>query len=143
MAAARRRRDPSAVAAFDAFDGRYLSLTSFRKDGSAAATPVWFVRENGRLLVETGTSTWKVKRIRRNPEVLVAPCTASGRPRGEAVSGRAELLSAEETQRVRQLLSRKYRYDLVVLRPIRWITRVVTRHAEKPIGIAITPRDGA
>jgi hypothetical protein len=47
----------------------------------AAAAPVWFVWRNGRLLVQTDAASGKVKRIRRNPQVRVAVCTASGRLR--------------------------------------------------------------
>ena len=46
-------------------DARYLSLTTFRKDGTPVATPVWVVSDDGRrLLVWTGADTWKAKRIR-------------------------------------------------------------------------------
>ena len=40
------------------------------------ATPVWFVQQGGRLLVETDAAAGKVKRIRCNPAVQVAACTA-------------------------------------------------------------------
>jgi len=33
------------------FPGRYLSVTSFKRDGTGVATPVWFVSEE-RLLIE-------------------------------------------------------------------------------------------
>src|SRR5512141_1567688 len=39
--------------AMEPFKGKYLSLTSFKRDGTGVATPVWFVAENGHLLVET------------------------------------------------------------------------------------------
>jgi PPOX class probable F420-dependent enzyme len=54
------------------FPGRYLSITSFRRDGTGKATPVWFVQEDGRLLVETDAGSFKVQRIRRNPSVTNA-----------------------------------------------------------------------
>ena len=47
-----------------AFAGKYLSLTSFRRDGTGVATPVWFVEVDGRLLVETDAGSYKVRRIR-------------------------------------------------------------------------------
>ena len=72
-------RQPAVTLA--AFPGKYVSLTSYRRDGTAVATPVWFVRQDGRLLVETGAASGKVKRIRRNPAVQVAVC-ARGRLRG-------------------------------------------------------------
>ena len=71
-----RRPTPPAV------PGKYLSLTSFRRDGTGVATPVWFVEAGGRLLVETDAASYKVRRIRRNPQVTIAPCTATGRRRG-------------------------------------------------------------
>ncbi len=130
--------------AFDAFDGRYLSLTSFRRDGTPVATPVWFVREDGRLLVETGARSWKVRRIRRNGDVTVAVCTASGRLRGAPLPAHAELLPPDELARVHALLGRKYRFDLLLLRPIRRLVRLVSRaQVEESVALALTPRDGA
>ena len=54
------------------FRGKYLSLTSFRRDGSGVATPMWFVDDNGHLVVETDADSYKVKRIRRDPHVRIA-----------------------------------------------------------------------
>src|SRR5450759_2258846 len=47
------------------FRGKYLSVISYKRDGTSVATPVWFVEEDGRLLVGTGAASGKVKRIRR------------------------------------------------------------------------------
>jgi PPOX class probable F420-dependent enzyme len=63
--------------------GKYLSITSYKQNGTAVATPVWFVDQDGRLLVETDAASGKVKRIRHNPAVLVAACAANGRLRGD------------------------------------------------------------
>jgi uncharacterized protein len=53
---------------------RYISITTFRRDGTPVATPVWVVAEGGRLYVWTGAQTGKAKRIRHHPAVTVAPC---------------------------------------------------------------------
>jgi len=46
---------------------KYIRLTTYRKDGTEASTPVWVVSDDGRrLLVWTGVATWKVRRIRRD-----------------------------------------------------------------------------
>jgi PPOX class probable F420-dependent enzyme len=88
---------------------RYLSLTTRRKDGSLVATPVWVVSDDGRrLLIWTGASTWKVKRIRRDPHVLVAACSMRGRERGERLDGVARILGPEGADLVVPLLRRKY-----------------------------------
>ena len=89
-------------------DGKYVSITSFKRDGSGVATPVWFIEEGGRLLVHTGAESFKVKRIRRNPAVTVAPCGPTGKLRGAPVPGHAELLPDTEVVRVQRLLARKY-----------------------------------
>jgi PPOX class probable F420-dependent enzyme len=85
------------------------------------ATPVWFVQRDGRLLVQTDAASGKVKRIRRDPQVRVAICTASGRLRGEQVPAVAEILPGSETGAVEQLIAGKYRFDMLIFRPIRFI----------------------
>lgn len=73
-------------------DERYLLLTTFRRNGEPMPTPVWFVMDGPRILVWTGAGTGKVRRIRANPAVTVAACTARGRPRGETIAGHATIL---------------------------------------------------
>ncbi len=50
----------------------------------------------------------KVKRIRNNPRVRVAPCGLRGALLGEWVDARAEILQGEEAARGMRLLNRKY-----------------------------------
>jgi uncharacterized protein len=88
--------------------GKYMLLTTYRRDGSAKGTAVWVVRDGDALGVWTGTSTAKVKRIRRNPVVTVASCTGRGEPLGEAKTARAEILGPEDTERIRALVKKKY-----------------------------------
>ncbi len=45
--------------------GKYLSLTSYRRDGTGVATPVWFVEEGGRILVKTDLDSYKYRLDRR------------------------------------------------------------------------------
>ena len=76
---------------FDALaGGRYVRLSTFRKSGAVVPTPVWFARLGKNLYVVTGRNTGKVKRIRNNPGVAVAPSDFRGRPKGpemRAVAG--------------------------------------------------------
>ena len=103
------------------FEGKYLSLTSYRADGSGVATPVWFVEVDGRLLVDTGGDSYKVTRIRRDPRVTVALCSARGRVHSPSVDASARVLDRDQVGGVKELLARKYRLDLLLLRPIRAI----------------------
>ncbi len=92
---------------------RYVSLTTFRKDGTPVATPVWAVADGGELYVWTRSDSWKVKRIRNNGRVTVAACDVRGRvEEGAAVlEGRARILDEAGLRRVRRLLSRKYTWQ--------------------------------
>lgn len=121
--------------------GKYLSLTSFKRDGTGVATPVWFVDDGERLLVTTGADSFKVKRIRRNPHVTIAPCTASGRLRSDPVAAIAGLLPADELPRVQQLMARKYRVDRVLILPIyRLVQRLRGAGGnDEVVALAITP----
>jgi len=105
------------------FAGKYLSLTTFKRDGTAVATPVWFVVDDGRLLVVTDAESFKVKRIRRNPAVTVARCSASGRVHGEPVVAHAEILPDTDMVRAERLMNRKYRLDRIVIVPIYRVVR--------------------
>ena len=89
-------------------DSQYVSVTSYRKNGEGVPTPVWVVRDGDALAIWTPTGSGKVKRIRREPAVLVAPCDFGGKLLGEPVGGRAIVLDSAGTERVRGLLRRKY-----------------------------------
>jgi uncharacterized protein len=100
------------------FTGKYLSLESFKRDGTGVATPLWFVTGDGKIFAITGDGSYKVRRIRRNPAVTVAECTASGRLRSSRVSARAQVLPDSELPRVQQLMARKYRIDRIIVLPV-------------------------
>jgi uncharacterized protein len=120
-------------------DARYISLTTFRKDGSAVSTPVWVVSDDGeRLLVWTGASTWKVKRIRRDPHVLVAGCTFRGRERGPRVEGMARVLGPEAEAIVVPLLRRKYGWQR---RALELLSRGETKPAYIEIQLTSSSRE--
>jgi len=87
---------------------RYISLTTFRKNGVAVSTPVWFGEENDRLFVMTRSDMGKTKRIRNNPQVQVAPCTMRGRLTGPEVAASARILPPQEHALARQTINRKY-----------------------------------
>ena len=88
--------------------GQYLLITSYRKNGTPVATPVWVVRDGDTLGVWTVTDSWKVKRIRARGDVLVGPCDLRGNPTGDQVPATAEICDAETTAHYRRLLARKY-----------------------------------
>ncbi|MEU0072782.1 PPOX class F420-dependent oxidoreductase [Streptomyces sp. NPDC006332] len=88
--------------------GKYLLVTSFRRNGTSVATPVWVVRDGDTLGVWTVADSWKVKRIRARGDVLVGPCDVRGNPTGDQLPATAEITDAATTARYRELLARKY-----------------------------------
>ena len=66
---------------------KYISLTTFRKSGTPVATPVWFVEREGKICVWTQSNSGKMKRLRHNAKMTVAPCTMRGKVVGPTVEG--------------------------------------------------------
>ncbi len=85
---------------------RYISLTTFKRDGTPVSTPVWVVSDDGnRLLVWSAARTWKVRRIRRDPRALVAAASFRGKERGDRVAVAARVIDDPGIDR---LLREKY-----------------------------------
>ncbi len=102
---------------FAAFAGhKYLNLETFKKSGEGVKTPVWFAADPSVRLDASGAKLFaytigvsgKVKRIRNNPRVQIAPCTAGGKLLGDWVEARAEIVTGEEAVRGMDLLNKKY-----------------------------------
>lgn len=116
---------------------KFVLLTTYKKDGSPVGTPVWVAPDGDELVVWTNPKTWKVKRLRRNPEVTVQPCDQRGRPKGSQVSpGTARILDAAGTDRVRDLIAGKYGViGALLIRGHRLI-----RGRDASVGLAVTAR---
>jgi len=102
---------------FAAFAGhKYLNLETFKKSGEGVKTPVWFAADpsasldsnDAKLYVYTIGVSGKVKRIRNNPRVKIAPCDMRGRVLGEWVEARVAIVTSEEAARGMRLLNKKY-----------------------------------
>ncbi|MER6127782.1 PPOX class F420-dependent oxidoreductase [Streptomyces sp. NPDC001795] len=88
--------------------GKYVLITSYRRNGTPVATPVWVVRDGDSLGVWTPADSWKVKRIRARADILVGPCDLRGNPTGEQIPATAEICDTATTARYRQLIAKKY-----------------------------------
>jgi len=88
-----------AIAQFD--KAQYLSLETFRKTGAGVRTSVWFARD-------PASDSGKVKRIRNNPKVRIAPCNMRGDVRGARVDAQARMCSGDEVDKGQSLLIQKY-----------------------------------
>jgi uncharacterized protein len=104
---ARRKPASGPLSALDR--GACLLLVSLRRDGTPVPTPLWFARDGERAFVRTAADSPKVARLRRTPEVTVAPCTHRGRPLAEPLRVRARLLDDDdERRRADALITRRY-----------------------------------
>jgi uncharacterized protein len=87
---------------------KYCLLTTFRRSGEGVPTPVWFGFAEGRVYVRSEADVGKVKRVRNNPRVTVAPCTMRGKPLGPVAEGRARILPTSEEARAEAALRANY-----------------------------------
>jgi PPOX class probable F420-dependent enzyme len=84
----------------------YIDLVTYRKTGAPVHTPVWFAEHDGRLYVMTRSDSGKIKRIRNNPRVEVAPSTIRGRRTGPGIGATARI--AADSDFARRLIRKKY-----------------------------------
>jgi PPOX class probable F420-dependent enzyme len=115
--------------------GKYVLITSYRKNGTPVATPVWVVRDGDSLGVWTAAGSWKVKRIRARGDILVGPCDVRGNPTGAQVPGRAEITDEATVARYRRLIARKYG----VLGRLTLLGSRLRRGLDGTVGIRVTP----
>ncbi len=88
---------------------RYLNLESFKRDGTAVRTPLWFAPDaDGTFYIYSQAEAYKVKRLRRTPGCRVAACDMRGNVSGPWLAARAEILSGEAAARGMALLDRRY-----------------------------------
>ena len=95
-----------------------FSLETYRKDGTAARTPLWCVDLDDDVRLWTGAESYKVKRLRNNPKGRLAACNASGKKiLGEWVEVEAEIFEAQtEVDRVVAAFAKKYTWQMWLIR---------------------------
>jgi len=112
MVAKRSAIMTDAIAQFD--KAKHFSLETFRKTGTGVRTPVWFARDpastgaRAKFYVYTLPDSGKVKRIRNNPKVRIAPCNMRGDVRGAWVDASARICGSDEAGKGQSLLIGKY-----------------------------------
>ncbi|MYS24146.1 hypothetical protein GA0115240_16096 [Streptomyces sp. DvalAA-14] len=115
-------------------EGKYVSLTTFRSNGQPVPTPVGSLIHQGTLYALTPPETGKIKRIRNNPQVTIAPCNMKGIiPTGApTVRATARLLDPTETARVQEMMRRRF----LVYRLVHLVDRALRRE-RRLVAIAI------
>ena len=91
----------------------YINLATFRRSGVAVRTPVWFARSGERFYAFSEAKAGKVKRLRNDPRIEVAPCSVRGRVTGEWIPGRARRVDdAATVERAYAALRSKYGWQM-------------------------------
>ena len=120
---------------------RYLSLATFRRNGTEVATPVWFAAADGTLYVFTAGDSGKVKRLRHSSRARVAPCDGRGGLRGDWQDATAQLISDPGLiERARAALRAKYGWQIRVLDFFSRLTGRSRRRGWIQIVLLATPR---
>lgn len=115
---------------------KYVVIESYRKNGEPVRTPVWFVEHQGTLYVRTGKDTSKAKRIGRDPNIRIAPCSGRGTPKAAWVEAEARPATEEEAQQTYLLFKQKYGLTFRLVELI----RKRPGRKDKPFSLAVKTR---
>ena len=121
---------------------KYVSLTTYKKDGSPVSVPVWIADlEDGTVGFTTASSSWKVKRIGNNPKVTLQPSDSRGNPlpKTEAVSGTAEIRRDQAGfEAVKRRIKAKYGFQYTLTSLIGLGAKLIGRGSGTDTGIVVT-----
>jgi uncharacterized protein len=98
-------------------DAKTILLTTYKRDGTAVATPVSVAFDGERAFFRSYDKAWKTKRLGHDPAVQAAPATLRGKPTGPAIRARATLLDGEQAHVAARALARRHRILQAILVP--------------------------
>jgi hypothetical protein len=110
---------------------KYIDIETYRKNGAGVRTPIWFVVYQGLIYFRTDDKSGKVKRIRNNPHVRIAPCDIRGNVKGKWSDGNVNFAGSAESSIVYSMIDEKYGFVATLIRIFNKI-----RHTN-PVVIAI------
>ncbi|MEO5901720.1 MAG: PPOX class F420-dependent oxidoreductase [Ilumatobacteraceae bacterium] len=126
-------------------DEKYISFTTFKRDGTAVATAVWIVAlDGGKYGFWTGSTAGKAKRLKNNPKVLMQPCDSRGRVKSGSTTTEGTavvVVTGAEADAVRAKITAKYGFMVTVTKALRKLNNIILRKKEPygDIAIVITP----
>ena len=109
---------------------RYISLESFKKDGMGVKTPVWAAPLDGKLVIVTDGTSFKVKRLRNNGKCRAAACDVRGNVKGPFYDFTCRVTQDPgDVQRMYRALADKYGWQVKVLNFFAMLGRRIGRRA--------------
>ncbi|MEU0496878.1 PPOX class F420-dependent oxidoreductase [Mycobacterium sp. NPDC006124] len=117
---------------------KFVSLTTFKKNGEKVAGAMWLARDGDALVMWTHADSWKVKRLRRDGRVELTPCGRTGKvPDGTTTTTGSAVVDPDpaETSRVERLIKGKYGFEFFA---ITFIERFLARGKKGRVAVRIT-----
>jgi uncharacterized protein len=108
-------------------NARYAVLKTYRRNGTAVDTPIWFAVAADSVVFRTKVGP-KTKRLAAHPDVELTGCDYRGQVSGGAktFTGRATILSGSEAAEANRALHRRYgwQWNIVPLIKVPGVTNV-------------------
>lgn len=125
-------------------DEKYILLTTFKRDGTPVATPVWSVPlDDGSFGFWSSSGSGKAKRLAHTQRVTVQPCDARGKVADDSspIEATARVVSGDDMAEIRRRVNEKYGFMTKITKVLGKIAGFVKR---KPIpygdiGVIVTP----
>jgi uncharacterized protein len=95
---------------------KYIDIETYRKNGTAVRTPIWFIIYQGLIYFRSDAKSGKVKRIRNNPHVRIAPCDIRGNVKGNWFDGKVKFADSAESSIVYSMIDKKYGFVATLVR---------------------------
>ena len=111
---------------------KYINIETYRKNGSGVRTPIWFIIYQGIIFFRTDAKSGKVKRIRNNWHVKIAPCDIRGNLKGTWFDGKAKFADSKESSIVFTMIDKRYGFLTTLIRSFNKIRGTV------PIAMSIS-----
>lgn len=129
-------------------DEKYVLLTTFKRDGTPVASPVWSVPVEGEhFAFYTSSTSGKIKRLAHTQRVTVQPCNARGKVKEgtEPIEATARVMTGgSELDTIRSRVHGKYRLMSKVTPVLAKIGGVIKRRPQPYAdrGVVIGPTSG-
>ncbi len=111
-------------------DETYVSLETFKRDGTGVKTPVWVAPLEGNMVIFTDGTSYKVKRVRRNPKARVASCDVRGGSLGPWSDAACTVIADPDREaRAYEALREKYGFQMRLVDFFSWLGGRIDRRA--------------
>jgi uncharacterized protein len=127
-------------------DEKYMLLTTFRRNGTPVASPVWVVALDGDTFgFATSSASGKAKRLAHTGRVTVQASDSRGRVHtgSPVIEGTARITTGPEYLTIKAKVREKYGFMVTLSKTLGAIASFV-RHKPMPygdIGVVISPSD--